>query len=53
MGKFKYRLDTNFAKIDRIQNPSKKVVKIMEAQLGTILKENDIVRYQDIYGRAN
>ena len=39
--------------IHRIQNPSKKVVKIMEAQLGTILKENDIVRYQDIYGRAN
>ena len=39
--------------IHRIQNPSKKPVKIMEAQLGLILKESDIVRYEDIYGRAN
>ncbi len=37
----------------RIQNPNKKVVKIMEAQLGSILKETDIVRFKDIYGRAN
>ena len=27
-------------------------VKIMEAQVGSILKETDIVRYQDIYGRV-
>ena len=39
--------------IHRIQNPNKKVVKIMEAQIGLILKETDIVRYKDIYGRAN
>ncbi len=39
--------------IHRIENPGKKSVKIIEAQLGTILKENDIVRYQDIYGRVN
>ena len=39
--------------IHRIQNPNKKNVKIMEVQLGEILKETDIVRYQDIYGRAN
>ena len=39
--------------IHRIQNPTKKPVKIMEAQLGSILKETDIVRYEDIYGRAN
>ena len=38
--------------IHRIQNPNKKTVKIMEAQLGSILKETDIVRYQDIYGRV-
>ena len=37
--------------IHRIQNPGKKPVKIMEAQVGSILKENDIVRYEDIYGR--
>ena len=39
--------------IHRIQNPNKKIVKIMEAQLGLILKENDIIRYKDIYGRVN
>ena len=39
--------------VHRIQNPGNKVVKIMEAQLGSILKETDIVRYEDIYGRAN
>ena len=38
--------------IHRIHNPNKKIVKIMEVQLGTILKETDIVRYKDIYGRA-
>ena len=39
--------------VHRIQNPNKKIVKIMEAQIGLILKENDIIRYSDIYGRAN
>ena len=39
--------------IHRIQNTSKKVVKIMEVQLGSVLKETDIVRYEDVYGRAN
>ena len=39
--------------IHRIQNPNKKAVKIMEAQLGSILKETDIIRYEDIYGRVN
>ena len=39
--------------IHRIQNPNKKKVKIMEVQLGSVLKETDIVRYEDIYGRAN
>ena len=39
--------------IHRIQNPNKKPVKIMEAQLGLILKETDIIRYEDVYGRTN
>ena len=39
--------------VHRIENPNKKPVKIIEAQLGSILKETDIVRYQDIYGRVN
>ena len=38
--------------IHRIENLYKKPVKIMEAQIGPILKESDIVRYKDIYGRA-
>ena len=38
--------------VHRIENPYKKPVKIIEAQVGSILKENDIVRFQDIYGRV-
>jgi|TARA_Y100000294_G_scaffold60194_1_gene56974 mannose-1-phosphate guanylyltransferase/mannose-6-phosphate isomerase len=37
--------------IHRIENYFKKPVKIIEVQTGSILKESDIVRYQDIYGR--
>ncbi len=39
--------------VHRIHNPNKKPVKIIEAQLGHILKETDIVRYEDVYGRVN
>ena len=39
--------------IHRIQNTGNGVVKIIEAQLGRILRETDIVRYKDIYGRVN
>jgi len=39
--------------IHRIENLYKKPVKIMEAQTGSILKETDIVRYKDIYGRVS
>ena len=38
--------------IHRIENPFKITVKILEIQKGSILKETDIVRYQDIYGRV-
>jgi mannose-1-phosphate guanylyltransferase/mannose-6-phosphate isomerase len=37
----------------RIENIFKIPVKIMEIQTGSILKETDIVRYKDIYGRVN
>ncbi len=37
--------------IHRIDNPYKKTVKILEIQTGSILKETDIVRYEDLYGR--
>ena len=39
--------------IHRIENLFKKPVKIIEAQTGQTLKEADIIRYKDIYGRAN
>ena len=38
--------------IHRIQNSGKKPVKIIEAQVGSLLSESDIVRYEDIYGRV-
>ena len=38
--------------VHRIENPYKKPVKIIEAQVGSILKETDIVRYKDVYGRV-
>ena len=38
--------------IHRIENYYKKPVKIIEVQTGTILRESDIVRYQDIYNRV-
>ena len=38
--------------IHRIQNSFKKPVKIIEVQTGPILKETDIVRYEDIYNRV-
>jgi mannose-1-phosphate guanylyltransferase/mannose-6-phosphate isomerase len=38
--------------IHRIENPFKKPAKIMEVQTGAILKETDIIRYQDVYGRV-
>ena len=39
--------------VHRIQNPYRKPVKIIEVQVGSILKETDIVRYKDVYGRIN
>jgi len=38
--------------IHRIENNFKIPVKIIEVQIGSILKENDIIRYKDIYGRV-
>ena len=39
--------------IHRIENPFNKPVQIAEVQIGSILKETDIIRYKDIYGRIN
>jgi mannose-1-phosphate guanylyltransferase/mannose-6-phosphate isomerase len=37
--------------IHRIENITQKAIKIIEAQIGSTLKESDIIRYQDVYGR--
>ena len=53
---FIYEKDSVFIPIKaihRIENLYKKPVRIMEAQIGSILKESDIVRYKDVYGRIN
>ena len=39
--------------IHRIENLFSKPVKIIEVQIGSVLKESDIIRYKDIYGRVN
>ena len=39
--------------IHRIENIFRTPVKIVEVQTGPILKETDIIRYKDIYGRVN
>ena len=39
--------------VHRIENSFIKPVVIVEVQMGTVLKETDIIRYQDLYGRIN
>ena len=39
--------------IHRIENVFNKMVKIVEVQMGSLLKETDIIRYKDVYGRIN
>ena len=51
---FKKKNETVFiptGAIHRIENNFKQPVKIIEVQIGAILRESDIVRYKDIYGR--
>ncbi len=51
---FKKKNDSVFiptGSVHRIENLYTKPVKIIEVQTGSILKESDIVRFQDIYGR--
>ena len=39
--------------VHRIENSFNEPVQIVEVQTGPILKETDIVRYKDVYGRVN
>jgi len=53
---FKYPNETAFipkGAVHRIENAFNKPVQIVEVQTGSILKESDIVRYKDVYGRVN
>jgi mannose-1-phosphate guanylyltransferase/mannose-6-phosphate isomerase len=38
--------------IHRLANPGKTPLEIIEVQSGTYLGEDDIVRYEDTYGRT-
>jgi mannose-6-phosphate isomerase-like protein (cupin superfamily) len=35
-----------------LQNPYESDLEILEIQMGDLLSEDDIIRYEDIYGRA-
>ncbi len=37
--------------VHRLSNPGKEVLEIIEVQVGTYLEEDDIVRFEDVYGR--
>jgi mannose-1-phosphate guanylyltransferase/mannose-6-phosphate isomerase len=39
--------------VHRVSNPGKVVLEIIEAQVGEYLEEDDIVRFEDVYGRTN
>ncbi|MDR3623872.1 MAG: mannose-1-phosphate guanylyltransferase/mannose-6-phosphate isomerase [Chlamydiales bacterium] len=39
--------------LHRVENPGKVPLEIIEAQVGEYLGEDDIVRFEDIYGRGN
>ena len=44
-------VDIRVKQIHSLQNPTENPVEIIEIQRGEILSEEDIIRYQDIYGR--
>jgi mannose-1-phosphate guanylyltransferase/mannose-6-phosphate isomerase len=37
--------------LHRIENPGTEVLRIVEVQMGAVLEETDIIRYEDTYGR--
>ena len=47
-----HSVDIAVKEIHSLQNPFKEVLKIVEVQKGDILIEEDIVRYEDMYGRV-
>ena len=47
-----HSIDIAVKAIHSLQNPYEEDLEIIEVQKGDILSEDDIIRYQDIYGRA-
>lgn len=47
-----HSIDIPLKAIHSLQNPYKDSLEIIEVQLGDLLLEDDIVRYEDIYGRV-
>lgn len=47
-----HSIDIAVQAIHSLQNPFKEDLEIIEIQKGDILSEDDIIRYEDIYGRA-
>ena len=47
-----HSIDIDVKEIHSLQNPYEKVLKIIEVQKGDLLIEEDIVRYEDMYGRV-
>ena len=45
-------IDIKVKEIHSLQNPYEETLKIIEIQKGDILSEDDIIRYEDIYGRV-
>jgi mannose-1-phosphate guanylyltransferase/mannose-6-phosphate isomerase len=45
-------IDIPVKALHSLQNPFKEAVKVIEVQKGEILSEDDIVRYEDMYGRV-
>ena len=47
-----HSIDIDVKEIHSLQNPYEDVLKIIEVQKGDLLIEEDIVRYEDMYGRV-
>lgn len=47
-----HSIDIPVKAIHSLQNPYDEPIKVIEVQMGDDLSENDITRYEDIYGRV-
>ncbi|MBE7709802.1 MAG: cupin domain-containing protein [Cyanobacteria bacterium SIG32] len=47
-----HSIDIPVKAIHSLQNPYEEPIKVIEVQMGDDLSENDIIRYEDMYGRV-